>query len=590
MPRVLSVLAIIDTPTPASWINQLIARLDARNNVELSLVLQDSGSQSGRADEQLPDHAAELVDTVKPPSLAVRLANHLLLHRIDKPRFSHDPWKAEELVTAPSTRLLTADDIGPMLAQCDVVLKLTTAELPDSLWPTNAAPLWDAHLETLDARIEDALLQREPLTWVHLWSHQRSVDGNGQGTAGIHSHRIASHALPRQTFSLTDLRRAAWFSLATLIDSRLNWLANSRDPVSTEYSESLPLAGHIVDPEVRAAHVQGEQMQQNDFRPPRIAATRRLLRVLQLLACQSVERIRNRFWYEQWQLAFRNDGPDELFLPSSDKTGSDSLQSSERLNALVHGDVDEFLPIDSPDRTWWADPHLCRHGDSLYVFFEEMPIDARHAQLAVARLSDDGRVEEVETVMNGGQHLSYPFVFSDKDDFYMIPETASRRSVQLYKAQDFPRHWVKVKDLLSDVNLADSTVHFDGERWWMFSNGMSHRSVDERDELHLFHAESVTGPWQPHPLNPVVTGVDRARMAGSIIRDGSQLYRPSQFGALRYGHGINLHRIERLDLHSYVETTVGRLLPDSGSQWLGCHSTSYLDGITVIDRVIRRRR
>ncbi|MGQ7843211.1 glucosamine inositolphosphorylceramide transferase family protein [Granulosicoccus sp. 3-233] len=594
MQRILSVIAIIDTPTPEGWINQLIDRLEARDKVQLNIVVQEPAGQPVDASDSLSESATHgdnasggSMRGFRPASGSWpgRLASRLLHQRIDRPRFSANPWLRETLHASTSTQVLNAENCGTLLADCDVVLKLTGTKLPDPLWPPASVPVWDAHLETLGARTEDSLLQRESLNWVHLWSHSR-----GDGSHTVQTRRIASHALPRQSFSLTDLSRAAWFCLPALIDSRLNWLAHDSDPVSTEYSGSLPMAGRTIDPEVRAAHSRAEELQRRAYHPPARSGLHRLALALALWWSQSVERVRHHFWYEQWQLAFRNDGPDALFHSAGTETTAERLENSNRLDALANGRVGDFVTIDSPERVWWADPHLYRHEDDLYVFFEEMALDADYGHLSVARLTDEGRVESVAKVLDEGHHLSYPFVFNDDKEIYMIPETASMQSVQLYRAQHFPEQWVKVKDLLCNVNLADSTVHFDGERWWMFTNGMSHRSVDERDELHLYHADNVTGPWQAHPMNPVVTGVDRARMAGSIIRDGSGLYRPSQFGALRYGHGINLHRIDRLDLQSYSETTVGRLLPEAGSPWLGCHSTSYLDGVTVVDRVTRRRR
>src|SRR5207253_8229013 len=53
-------------------------------------------------------------------------------------------------------------------------------------------------------------------------------------------------------------------------------------------------------------------------------------------------------------------------------------------------------------------------------------------------------------------------------------------------------------------------------------------SSDLDDELHLFHAERLTGDWQPHPRNPVKSDARSARPAGSLfVRDGA-LYRPAQ--------------------------------------------------------------
>lgn len=587
MQRALSVIAVVDTTKPPRWINLLASQLDARQNIQLAIVCLPADRQTELSPEQNSPAQVRL-------SLAERLANHVLHDRIDKPLFSQNPWLAEELFTSPSIEMIRLADASQPIALCDVVLNLTESGLPDSLWPPATIPVWDPHVETLDARVENALLSCAPLNWVHLWSHVRQdmADGSAHdnGVDATLSRRIASHALPRQSFSLTDLRRAAWFSLPSLIDSRLNWMAHSADPGSVEYTESSPVDGRIMDPEVLAAHAEAEQLALHRFLPPAMTPYTRLVYALNLLYRQSIERLYHLLWYQQWQLGYRNDGPCEPFHDTDNQAQADTLQHSPQLDVLVNGKVSDFISIDSPDRVWWADPHLYKHNDELYVFFEEMSMGADHGHLSVARLNDNGRVDQVTKVMDGENHLSYPFVFSHGGEVYMIPETASEMSVQLFRASQFPQHWEKVSNLLSDVNLADSTVHFDGSRWWMFSNGMSHCTVDERDELHLFHAETLSGPWLAHPMNPVVTGVDRARMAGSLIRDANHLYRPSQFGARRYGYGINLHRIDQLDMQGYAETLVGRLLPEPGSQWIGCHSTSHLDGVTVVDRAVRRRR
>ena len=79
-------------------------------------------------------------------------------------------------------------------------------------------------------------------------------------------------------------------------------------------------------------------------------------------------------------------------------------------------------------------------------------------------------------------------------------------------------------------------------------------------------------------------------MAGGVFVDGAHRYRPSQYGARRYGYGINLARIDVLTPADYRETPVRRLLPAPGSRWLGCHSLSSAGPLSVLDRVTRRRR
>ncbi|ASJ75591.1 hypothetical protein [Granulosicoccus antarcticus] len=557
MKQVLSVVAIIDSPTPLAWVNKLIDRLEQRNGVELSILLRSSDQADSKSGESLPDSL-------------MRASGEKLLGKMDKPRFAQNPWQAEAL---SNTSALKKTDASTALVRCDVVINLSDSPLDPDMLPHGGTPVWDAHIETLDARIKDQLLQRAPLCWVHLWAHYRDPDKEASTPGTDSCSRIATHALPRQTYSITDLRRAAYFSLVSLFESRLVWLSQGANILASEYRQSTALPnGKLIDPERQAAQTDADCLMNNQFMPAAVSEFVRLKQLLKLFYHQSLDRIRHRLWYEQWQLAVIND------------TGTSSLA------ALTRHKLDDFAIIESPAKTWWADPHLYQHDGSLYVFFEEMQIDSDHAHLSVARLSHDGQPSEVKKVMDDGQHLSYPFVFSADGELYMIPETASRKSVLLYKAEQFPDQWTLVKELLNDVDLADSTVHFDGQRWWMFANAMSHRCVDERDELHLYYSDQITGSWTPHPMNPVITGVDRARMAGPVFRDGDHFYRPSQYGAVRYGYGINLARIEVLNTQAYSEVIEGRLLPEQGSTWLGCHSVTHMNGTTVLDRVTRHRR
>jgi len=79
-------------------------------------------------------------------------------------------------------------------------------------------------------------------------------------------------------------------------------------------------------------------------------------------------------------------------------------------------------------------------------------------------------------------------------------------------------------------------------------------------------------------------------MAGAIIEEDGCFYRPSQYGAYRYGFGINLNRIDVLTPFAYRESAVWRILPDADTTWKGCHSFAHSAHFSMIDRVRFRRR
>ncbi len=73
------------------------------------------------------------------------------------------------------------------------------------------------------------------------------------------------------------------------------------------------------------------------------------------------------------------------------------------------------------------------------------------------------------------------------------------------------------------------------------------------NNLHLFWSDSIDGVFQPHPMNPICSGLYGSRMAGAIVKQGDKLMRPAQDGRKGYGHGVVLHEITSLTPTCYLE-------------------------------------
>jgi hypothetical protein len=164
----------------------------------------------------------------------------------------------------------------------------------------------------------------------------------------------------------------------------------------------------------------------------------------------------------------------------------------------------------------------------------------------------------------------------------MLPETLERRTVELYRAVRFPNQWRRERILLRDVRAVDPTLlEYDG-RFWLFA-AVSVPGAPICDELSLFYAESLLGDWQPHPANPIVSDVRRARPAGRIIRCQGHLIRPGQDCSERYGGAVVFNRITRLTPSEYAEVPIGRLRPRRTWRTLGAHTFNAADGYEVVD-------
>lgn len=318
---------------------------------------------------------------------------------------------------------------------------------------------------------------------------------------------------------------------------------------------------------LREAHRSGlawlEQCRSLKPESPQPGAASAIYPILRNIAARGLERTLHR---EQWFIAYKYG------------------------NSSVPGDLDGFTRMmPPPDRTW-ADPFIVERGGRHFIFFEELPFAAGKAHISVIEVGRDGKCSAPLRVLERDHHLSYPFVFEHEGRLYMVPETAQKRTVELYRCEEFPARWRLEKVLLEGVRLADATLHRGAERWWMFANGAPGASRSFDDELHVFHSERLLGEWRPHARNPVKSDARCARPAGRLYWHGGALYRPAQICAPLYGAGVSINRVLRLTPQEYAERQVERVLPDRSRGLLGLHTVNRAGELTVVDALTRRRR
>jgi hypothetical protein len=274
------------------------------------------------------------------------------------------------------------------------------------------------------------------------------------------------------------------------------------------------------------------------------------------------------------------------------------LAVRERRSGKFWEDAKPFSLIVAPEGGYYADPCLVKKDDTNYVFFEEYDLKAGKGAIACAIIDSSGGCSKPETVLERNYHLSYPHVFEWHADMYMVPESVSNRTIELYRAIRFPHQWELIKVLMSDIKAADTTLCFYRGKYWMFTNIAS--SLDsEPDNLCLFSAESPLGPWRPHRKNPVITDNSRSRPAGALFCVDGDLFRPSQDCSRDYGQAMWLNRVTVLSDDEYEEVPVTRISPGflqadvrthtlsqnedwevrDGFWWIGKWRKQYGDGV-----------
>jgi hypothetical protein len=263
-----------------------------------------------------------------------------------------------------------------------------------------------------------------------------------------------------------------------------------------------------------------------------------------------------------------------------------SVRVRERAPLATDGWMSASVEVRWADRHVYADPFLVEHEGHHHLFCEDVAPGGRGVISHTELRADGSPAERPECVLAQPYHLSYPFVFAHDGETFMIPETSAVKRVELYRATDFPHSWTREAILLDDIDAADATLVQHGGRLWLFV-AVAAADASSLDELHLFSAGELRGPWRAHPGNPIVSDARRARPAGAIQTWGSRLVRPGQDGSRRYGGAIAFCEIDVLNESEYAEHEIARLEPADLGDARATHTYNSDAAFEAID--LRRR-
>ena len=215
-----------------------------------------------------------------------------------------------------------------------------------------------------------------------------------------------------------------------------------------------------------------------------------------------------------------------------------------------------------------ADPFMIRANDQWSMFFEVYNQQAGKGEVGLAT-SDDGIKWTYQGIVLAERfHLSYPYVFQWKEEYYMVPESYRANSVRLYRATNFPVEWMFVKDLLAGQGHVDSSPFYFNDKWWLFAGHGSPPNV--ADCLSLYYADELAGDWREHPKSPTIEGnAHIARPAGRVLVFEDRVIRYAQDCDPGYGLQVRAFEITELTTTRYEEREVDNspILTASGTGW-----------------------
>ncbi|WP_246988375.1 glucosamine inositolphosphorylceramide transferase family protein [Halorientalis marina] len=216
---------------------------------------------------------------------------------------------------------------------------------------------------------------------------------------------------------------------------------------------------------------------------------------------------------------------------------------------LTSDDVTDFGDVD-----FVADPFLLPLKDEIHLFFEVMNRDKKPNSAIGHATSDNGHEWAYDQiVLETGRHVSFPFIFENEGDYYMLPEQSDPKSdiIELYKANSFPTEWKRCSTLLEPEFDVQDAILFQWDEYWWLLIGSGHY-----DEIHLYYSNFLErNEWHAHKNNPVVT--DRqsgAKPAGRPIITEERIILFLQDCVREYGDKVRVYTVDQLNPTEYSDT------------------------------------
>ncbi len=460
--------------------------------------------------------------------------------RIFKP--NPGPWESRDVRQILQNTQLIGETLQERIARfrsmrLDVILNLCLGELPKSILNVARFGVWS--LRCNDGRVTTGT----DFGWLELLNDESLIHCVIEAQRGETVQAVASSVLASHPYSFTHNQKSFLWRASALVPRAFRDLYSKGEIEFFSKAESLNLAALISAP--------------TDAQ------------IIALAWKQAVRTFETKVW-RRWF-------PHRWGLMAGVRAEGEPLRW-------------DGLRLRIPPRgAFWADPFIIEREGRSFVFFEEFLYKAQRGRISFAGIQKDGSIGEAQVALERPYHLSYPFLFEYRGEFYMIPETAQNRAIEVYRCRRFPDQWEFHKTIMQNVHAVDATLIEHSMLWWMFVN-IAGEGGSTWDEMHLFYSDDpLSDHWTPHPLNPVVSDARSARPAGRIFRRDGLLLRPSQDSSRRYGYALNLNRVTRLTKNEYEEEILERLEPPKDGNILAVHTFDHLNELTVVDVVLKRR-
>lgn len=242
-----------------------------------------------------------------------------------------------------------------------------------------------------------------------------------------------------------------------------------------------------------------------------------------------------------------------------------------------------FNIIKNSNDFWAADPFLFSYNGDTYIFAELYDYKLCRGCIGFCKWNGN-TFGKWEKVITENYHLSYPFIFEENNEIFIIPESGADKSLYLYRAVDFPYKWERCKTIKTGVIYGDTTLfRYEGKCYAL--------AYDVSSDIYALELISFNKGFESKPITDN-ENVNLKRPAGKIFFINDEMMRPAQKCINNYGEGLVFYKI-CFNNGKYVENKVKTVLPnefDFSKKIIldGMHTYNSNNEFEIIDLKTRR--
>ena len=246
--------------------------------------------------------------------------------------------------------------------------------------------------------------------------------------------------------------------------------------------------------------------------------------------------------------------------------------------------------IKNPQNRFLADPFIHKKDKRNICFVEDYSFIEKRGRISAIELIDEHNYKFLDVILEEDFHLSFPYIFTENENIYMVPESSENNDIRIYECVEFPNKWSLKKIIMNNISAVDSVIFKQNNIWYLLTNICSAEIGDHSSELHLFSSNNfLNEEFKPSKLNPVIFNSNSARNGGLFIKD-NEIYRTAQFqGKSHYGKSLSINKIQMISEDEYIEKKILSIHPNFKDRIISTHHFHCNESFYIIDHLKKEK-